>query len=130
MPSNKPGYTLTMSNGQTKAVLKAVEFLMRLKLNQYDVIPYNLLDIGADDYCKRRDEARPLMEKAFNTLFKNKKPSEWKDDEWYTLYDLYQVIRFAIHEAENPFGTGVDSYPPRCTAAEKMAKCEVRTNDA
>lgn len=129
MKANKPGYTLTMSNEQTKAVLKSVELLMRLKINQPGEIPRAALNWGnglsVDEWCRRRDKAEPLLRQAFNELFPTWQDVK-QDEEWHRLYDLLQVIRYAIHEAENPSGTGVDSYPPRCTTYEKMAKCEWR----
>ena len=132
MNANKPGYTLTMSNEQTKAVLKSVELLMRLKINQPEEIPRSVLNWGdglsVDEWCRRRDKAEPLLRQAFSELFPTWQDVK-KDKEWHRLYDLCQVIRYAIHEAENPEGTGVDSYPPMCTAGEKMAKCEVLKQD-
>ena len=127
MGQNKLTYTLTMSADQCHAVNEAVEFLMRLKLNQYREIPSAVLDwgdgIGVDEFCKRRDEAETHLEAAFKALFPTWKDVK-KDQEWHRLYDLYQVIRKAIHDAEHPGTTGVDSYEPMCTAGEKMAKCE------
>lgn len=119
-------YTLVMSSAQARVVNKAIDLLMRLKLKQYGEIPPAVLnwgaEIGCDEYCKRRDHAEPHLRIAFDALFPT-----WdgvrKSLEWNRLYDLHQVIRKAIHDAEHPQTTGVDSYPPLCTAGEKMAKC-------
>lgn len=117
-------YTLTMSSEQAHEANKAIELLMRLKLNQFDVLPYNLLDLADERYAKKRDNAMPHLALGFAELYADKKPGEWKDTEWYRLYDLHQVIRKAIHDAEHPETTGVDSYPLMETAGEPMAWCE------
>lgn len=122
-------YTLTMSADQCHAVNGAVELLMRLKISQPEEIPRAVLPWGdglsVDEWCRRRDKAEPLLKQAFAWLFPCWQDIK-KDKEWYRLYDLYQVIRKAIHDAEHPQGTGVDSYGPMCTAGEKMAKCEFK----
>lgn len=128
MAKAEPGiaYTLTMDKEQLSETLKAVEFLMRMKLAQCNEIPFALLDAAQEDFCERRDGAKPLFEAAFAELFKGKPDTEWKDDEWHVLYDLYQVMRYARHEAEYPDSKGVDSYEPICTAGKPMATCQWR----
>lgn len=129
--SNSPNvdYTLYLNSDQAHETLKAVELLMRLKLNQYEQIPYNLLDLADKEYCDKRDEAKPLLEQAFKALFKGKRDDEWKDDEWYRLYNLYQVIRKAIHDAEHPSSTGVDANDPIRFTDEPLPKCDFTIND-
>lgn len=114
-------YRLTLSTAQARAADKAIELLLRLKIGQFDVLPYNLMAPGSEGYCEHRDAAKPYLdglEHVFSTYYH-------KDDEWHRLYDLHQVIRKAIHDAEYPETTGVDSYPAVCTAGEKMARMEV-----
>lgn len=122
-------YTLTLSSAQCHAVCEAIEFLMRLRMAQSDEIPRHVLKWGeglsCDEWCRRRDEAEPLLNAAFRILFPPW--TEAKRDN--RLYDLYQVTRKAIHDAEHPETTGVDSYPLLQTAEEPMAKCEWRKND-
>ena len=121
-------YTLTMSSAQCHAVCESVEFLMRLRMAQTDEIPRHILEWGeglsVDEWCRRRDEAEPLLRDAFRILF----PSWTEAKRDNRLYDLYQVTRKAIHDAEHPETTGVDSYPLMETAGEPMAKCEWRKN--
>ena len=123
MKDKKLTYTLTMSADQCHAVCEAVEFLMRLKMAQVDEIPRHVLEWGdglsCDEWCRRRDEAEPLLQAAFRVLF----PSWTEAKRDNRLYDLYQVTRKAIHDAEHPETTGVDSYPLMCTAGEPMATC-------
>lgn len=123
-------YTLTLNSDQARELRKAVELLMRLKINQPEEITRAVLDemledkrIDIDTFCKRRDKANDHLKAAFDALFPH-----WgeirKDKEWYRLYNIYQVVRYAIHEAENPEGKGVDSYPPTQFTDEPMPKCE------
>ena len=118
-------YTLTMNSDQAKSCLKAVELLMRLKINQPEEIPFNLI-LELDDFSKRRDKARPLLEQAFRIMYEGKKTGEWKDSEWYRLYNLYQALRYQIHQAEHPWTTGVDSYPPMRLTDEPIPACEYK----
>lgn len=125
-------YTLTMSREQAHEVLDAVELLMRLKINQPENIPRAVLNwgegLGIDEWCKRRDDAEDYLRVAFKVLFPTLADVK-KDKQWNRLYDLYQVLRKAIHDAEHPDTIGVDSGPVMCTAGEPMAKCEWRKGD-
>jgi hypothetical protein len=122
-------YILTMSSSQCHAVCESVEFLMRLRMAQTDEIPRHVLEWGkglsVDEWCRRRDEAEPLLNAAFRILFPSWTETR-RDDR---LYDLYQVMRKAIRDTEYPETTGVDSYPLMQTAEEPMAKCEWGKND-
>lgn len=96
-------YTLTMNKGQCHAVCEAVEFLMRLRMAQVEEIPRHVLKWGeglsVDEWCRRRDEAeQPILHEAFRILF----PSLTEAKRDNKLYDLYQVTRKAIHDAEHP----------------------------
>ncbi len=121
-------YVLTLNSQQARETLKAVELLMRLKINQPEEISRAVLDgmydrIGCDEFCMRRDDANVYMRLAFNVIFQRSDEVR-KDQEWYRLYNLYQVIRKAIHDAEHPEGTGVDSYEPRAFTDEPLPKIE------
>ena len=130
MKKDKPSftYTLTLTSSQIRAVCGAVELLMRLKINQPDEISRGALNWGdglsVDEWCRRRDRAEPLLRQAFQELFPTWEDVK-KDEQWYRLYNLYQVTRYGLHEAENPSGTGVDSYPPWNAGGvdEPMPKC-------
>ena len=124
-------YTLHLNSAQAHETLKAVELLMRLKINQPEELPRALLKpmyerIGCVEFCRRRDKAKPHLFLAFNEIYPTL--GDWaKDDEWYRLYNLYQSIRYAIHEAEHPNSIGVDSTPPiHFTPDEPVPKCEWR----
>lgn len=116
-------YTLILNSQQAREVLKAVEFLMRLKIRQEDVIPYTILNIDdINEYCKRRDNSKMHLKYAFDELFPTIDDIK-KDDEWYRLYNLYQSVRYALHKAETPNSKGVDSYPPIQFTDEPIPEC-------
>jgi len=128
-------YTLTLDSTQAAELLKAIDLFMRLKINQPENITWMVMpddyfaENGAvdskrfDDYIKRRDNANVYLREAFALMFPR---GSTKDQEWYRLYNLYQVIRYARHEAEFPDSTGVDSYPPMQFTDEPMPKCTWR----
>lgn len=119
-------YVLTMNSDQAHTALKAIELLMRMKLGQYREIAFALLDVTKEDFCHRRDLSETKLKQAFDILYDGKKDGEWKDAEWYRLYNLYQEIRYQIHLAENPDNKGVDSYPPMQMTDEPMPDCRFR----
>ena len=120
-------YKITLTSSQLKETLKAIELLMRLKINQPNEIISAVLSWGegmtVDEYCERRDNAEPLLKKAFDELFPTHDSCK-KNAEWYRLYNLYSSIRYAIHEAEHPESKGVDSYPPSNWSDEPAPKLE------
>ena len=116
-------YTLTMNSKQAHIVNNAVELYMRLKLGQYDQLPYALIDLARKDYCERRDDAKYFLKKAFDKMQDYKGPTDWKDEEWHTLYNIHQAIRYQIHLAEHPGSSGVDSYEPSDFGGVGIPKC-------
>ena len=115
-------YTLKMNSDQARACLNAVELLMRLKLNQAFTFNDSICGWNVDDWNDWHEATRHV-ETALGLLFKCREPETWKDPEWYRLYNLYQVIRYQVHMAENPTGTGVDSYPPIQFTDEPLPEC-------
>ena len=118
-------YKLTLSSEQARVADKAIELLLRLKIGQFEEIPWAVR--GGDhlkEFCRKRDEATPYLD-ALRKIY-----GAQKDDEWHRLYDLHQVIRKAIHDTEHPETVGVDSYPVICTSGERLAKMEVVTDAA
>lgn len=132
----KVEYTLKLNSTQANEVLKAVDLLMRLKINQPEeisraVMPENYWKDGKvdndafDDFLLRRDRADGYMKMAFRAIFPRWEDVK-KDDEWHTLYNIYQSIRYQRHLAEFPNGRGVDSYPPMYFGGEKIPECSWR----
>ena len=114
-------YTLTLNSDQARETLKAVELLMRLKLNQAFTFSDSVVGWDTKDW-EGLHTATKKVEEALSILFKDRESGKWKDDEWYRLYNLYQVIRKAIHDAEHPETTGVDSYDPIQFTDEPLPK--------
>ena len=82
-------YTLTLDKKQARETLKAVELLMRLKINQPKEISRAILEgmderIDIDEFCKRRDEADIHLDHAFRAIFPTFDDVK-KDEEWYRL---------------------------------------------
>ncbi len=124
-------YTLIMNSDQARETLKAVELLMRLKINQPHEISRAVLDgmyerLKIDEYCKRKDEANKHLDNAFKAIFPTWDDVK-KDEEWFRLYNIYQALRYQIHLAENPNSKGVDSYPPRAFTDEPVPICFYQT---
>ena len=122
-------YTLILNSDQAKEIGYAVEILMRMKINQPEEISRAVLEgiydkIGFEEYLRRRNEADEHLKRAFAAMFPDLSEIR-KDNEWYKLYNLYQVIRYAVHQAENPESKGVDSYPPiQFTDDEPLPECK------
>lgn len=130
-------YILTLDSSQAKETLKAVELLIRLKINQPHEITRALMN---DDYywdnetvdkkkfsefIDRRDKADKILDSAFENIYPPWDRAK-KDEEWYRLYNIFQALRYQIHLAETPNSTGVDSYPPIKFTDEPIPKCEWR----
>lgn len=120
-------YTLKLNSQQVANILKAIDLLMRIKINQPEEISRDLLEgmydrIGVDEVCRRRDKANEYLRLAFLEIF----PS-WdevnKDDEWYNLYNILQALRYQRHLAEFPNSKGVDAYPPMQFGGEPIPEC-------
>ena len=118
----KVEYTLTLNSEQAREINKAVDLLMRLKINQYKELPFALVSIEDNEFCNKRDAANPYLKLAFDAMYQGKKDTEWKDDEWYRLYNIHQVIRKAIHDAEHPEGKGIDGDPPMAFGGQPLPK--------
>ena len=132
-------YVLTMNSDQAHTALKAIELLMRLKINQPEeiaraIMPDDYFDEKTrkvnkerfNEHIHRRDAADGYVKMAFRQIFPTWEDVR-KDEEWYRLYNLYQAIRYQIHLAENPDSKGVDSHPPMRMTDEPMPKCEYRS---
>ena len=131
-------YVLTMNSDQAHTALKAIELLMRMKINQPEeitraVMPYDYYDEMTgkvdskrfDEHIHRRDAADGYVKMAFQQIFPTWENVR-KDEEWYRLYNLYQAIRYQIHLAEHPDSKGVDSYPSMRLTDEPMPDCRFR----
>ena len=131
-------YILTMNSDQAHTALKAIELLMRLKINQPEeiaraIMPDDYFDEKTgkvnkerfNEYIHRRDVAEQCLKAAFLQIFPTWEDVR-KDEEWYRLYNLYQAIRYQIHLAEHPGSKGVDSRPPMRLTDEPIPDCRFR----
>ena len=119
-------FVLYLNEDQAREVYKAVELLMRLKINQPHEIPMALLSMDDQDFCKKRDAANKSLDDAFKAIFPTIDSCS-KDDEWYRLYNLYQILRYAFYQSENRSDSwSVDSRPPMKFTDEPLPKIEIR----
>lgn len=129
----KTQYTLTLTSEQAKIVDRAVELLLRLKIGQYEELPFVLMDVGTYDFSDRVQRAKEFLQVGFGMMSPNYHGGGWtKDLDWHRLYDIHQVIRHAIHDAEHPDATwSVDAFDPVSTSGEKLPtiKTEVLAHD-
>ena len=117
-------YTLTLTSEQAKIVDRAVELLLRLKLGQYEELPFVLMDINTENFGDKAQSAKMFLQAGFGVMSPNGLGGGWtKDLDWHRLYDIHQVIRHAIHDAEHPDATwSVDAFEPVSTSGEKLPK--------
>ena len=118
-----------MNSDQAHEALKAIELLMRLKLGQYQEIVYDLCDIGDPRKSSEISQADTLLRHAFDIIYKGKTPAMKKDTEWYRLYNIYQVLRKAIHDAEYPERKGVDAEEPMQLTQEPLPEMEWKNEE-
>jgi hypothetical protein len=101
---------------------------MRMKIGKFDQIPYNVLNIGKADYCEKRDMASPYL-RTLERIFWPRSIDIKKDESWYILYNIFQVVRKAIHDVEASESKGVDSFPPMNIYGCGLPKIEVKTEE-
>lgn len=99
-------YVLSMDSKEAKEIQNALEAIMRWMLKQPEIMREYLPDRldWKDDFdgsLKIRDAATEYLKKANNLLV----PYDWKTpiktEQWYRIYNIYQVIRHAMWEAES-----------------------------
>lgn len=127
-------YTLTLSTAQAREVQDALEAIMRWKLKQPEIMREYLPDRldwkhDFDISLAKRNAATELL-KAANDLmcpydYYQDKDKPLKDEQWNRIYNIFQVIRHAIWEAENTkeFYT-VDGNEPFPSGSEPLPKIE------
>ena len=92
---------LTMSDQQARIVAEACEFYARIRMGQFQEIIYKTLEsneIGADDYCERRDAAERLLLEARKFIYPElyglgHSYGMGKFDDADSAFDVYQAIR-------------------------------------
>ena len=122
-------YRLTMDSEQARLVSYACELYMRLKLGQYEELPFALMDLSDKDFAEKRDNARPYLQGAFSEMLGGRPLDKVKDKKWHQLYNIHQVVRHAIWQEEFPGTDGVWSYEPMDTDGVGMPEIEIIKGD-
>lgn len=114
-------YVLHLNEEQAKLVAKACEFYMRVRIGQFQEIPYACLDprMEGDSYCKRRQVAEHYLLEARKAIYPDLEGlghsygiGKFPDAD--KAYDVAQVLNRAMGDPREPF-----SY-------YKLPKCETR----
>ena len=110
--AEKYEYILTLNAAQAREVQNALDAIMRWMLKQPEIMREDLPDRldwskgpEFDASLAKRNAATDLL-KAANDLmcpydFYKDADKPLKDDQWHRIYNIYQVIRHAIWEAES-----------------------------
>lgn len=134
--ADKYEYTLTLTTAQAREVQNALEAIMRWMLKQPEIMREYLPDrldwkSDFDVSLAKRNAATELL-KAANDLmcpydYYRDKDKPLKDDQWHRLYNIFQVIRHAIWEAESDKKyCVVDGNRPFPSGDEPLPKIEWR----
>lgn len=116
-------YILNLNEEQAKTVALACEFFARIKMGQFNEIPYLLLsdELPENDYCTRRDtaskyllDARKVIYPELNDIGHSYGVGKFADAD--RAFDVYQVLRYALGDPREPFQLGEPL--PGCTKLE------------
>lgn len=116
-------YTLELNEEQAITVSQACEFFARIKMGQFDEIPFLLLadELSGADYCSRRDiankyllEARKAIYPELHGIGHSYGVGKFADAD--RAFDVYQVLRHALGDPREPFQLGEPL--PSCTKLE------------
>ena len=103
-------YILDLNEEQAKAVAQACEFFARIKMGQFNEIPFLLFsnELFGNDYCTRRDiankyllDARKAIYPELNGIGHSYGVGKFADAD--RAFDVYQVLRRALGDLGNPF---------------------------
>ena len=125
-------YVLTLNSEQAREVMNTLEFMMRWKLKQprlaVEYLPDRLDWKGDfDGSLKKRDAMIAALTEANNIAIPERENMyTLKDEQWHRIYNIFQVIRHAIQQAEYPDSKGVDSYPTFPSGGEPLPGIEWR----
>lgn len=116
-------YTLELNEEQAKTVAQACEFFARIKMGQFQEIPYLLLsnELSGGDYCRKRElankhllDARKVIYPELNGIGHSYGVGKFDDAD--RAFDVYQVLRYALGDPREPFQLGEPL--PGCTKLE------------
>lgn len=113
-------YNLELNEEQAKTVAQACEFFARIKMGQFNEIPFLLLadELSENDYCARRDTASQYLLDARKEIYPERNgvghfygAGKFADAD--RAFDVYQVLRHALGDPREPFQLGEPL--PGCT---------------
>lgn len=104
---------LQLTTEQAEVVAQACEIFARIKMGQFDVIPFLCLShqIAGDEYCIRRKGAEKYLLEARKFIY----PELHGQGHSYGVgkfldadraFDVYQVLRYALGDPRTPFQLG------------------------
>ena len=106
-------YILDLNEDQARTVAQACEFFARIKMGQFQEIPYLLLsnELSGVDYCKKRElankyllDARKVIFPELNGIGHSYGVGKFADAD--RAFDVYQVLRYALGDPREPFQLG------------------------
>lgn len=116
-------YILDLTEEQAQTVSQACEFFARIKLGQFQEIPFLCLsnELTGSNYCTRRDvankhllDARKAIYPDLNGIGHSYGVGKFPDAD--RAFDVYQVLRYALGDQREPFRFGEPL--PTCTKLE------------
>ena len=118
---------LQLTTEQAKVVAQACEFFARIKMGQFDEIPFLCLShqIAGDEYCVRRESAEKSLLEARKYIYpelhgRGHSYGVGKFLDADRAFDVYQVLRFALGDPRIPFQLGEPL--PACKVKKEREK--------
>ena len=106
-------YVLELNEEQARIVSQACEFFARIRMGQFQEIPFLCLsnDLDGVDYCDKRDiankyllDARKAIYPELNGIGHSYGVGKFLDAD--RAFDVYQVLRYALGDQREPFQLG------------------------
>ena len=106
-------YTLELNEEQAQTVAQACEFFARIKMGQFQEIPFLLLnnELSGGDYCRKRElankyllDARKAIYPELNGIGHSYGVGKFADAD--RAFDVYQVLRYALGDPREPVQLG------------------------
>ena len=103
-------YILELTETQAAVVAQSCEFFARIKMGQFQEIPYLCLrhEISGGEYCTRRTiaekhllEARDVIYPELNGIGHSYGVGNFPDAD--RAFDVYQVLRYALGDPREPY---------------------------
>ena len=106
-------YILELTEEQAKIAAQACEFFARIRMGQFQEIPYLCLrsEITGGEYCARRNiaekhllDARKAIYPELNGIGHSYGIGKFQDAD--RAFDIYQVLRYALGDPRAPYRLG------------------------